>query len=114
MKLGDDTVVLAHRVATGQRDAYGQVSTTTQYVVMDRCMFGPTRTQTDENRGVPSINGAMLLVRPEYGDRITQADHFLYPAVRQADGSYKGPRWELVGDVGVWKHALEVYLRRRT
>lgn len=114
MKIGDDTVVLVHKVATGQKDAYGQRTSTPSYVVIPRCMFAPTRTQIDENRGVPSINGATLITQPTYADLIAQADHVLYPATPAGNGAWTGPAWELVGDVGRWKQSTEVFLRRRT
>lgn len=114
MKLGDDTVVLAHKVPTGQKNDYGQPTYTTAWYPIERCTFAPTKAQTDETRGVPSINGATLVAQPKWADLIEQADHVIYPPTALSDGSYRGPSWEMVGEVGRWRESAECFLRRRT
>ncbi len=116
LKLGDHFIVLEKSVADwSQADDYGNPHKGRVFRELRWCSLTPARSSEPFDRGSPAVTGANLLVPPS--DRqlptdIAAADAIISEPVLQADGTYKGRRWEIVGEVGVWDEAIEVLLRR--
>lgn len=115
MKLGDHTVVLEKSIDDwDNHDEYGNPARGKVYRELRWCSFTPTRSHEDQSRTSPSINGATLYATRRSAHDVETADAILSNWTKNADGTYSGTRWEVIGDVGFWDAAIEVQCRRLT
>lgn len=112
MKLGDDVVALRTLVETGERDDYGNPIRRKVDVLVQWCSVTPTVSLEAIDRTSPAISGCRWLAPPTVSG-VTPEDQVVWPVgSRNQDGTYQGPVWEVVGEVGLWDWGFEVQLRR--
>lgn len=111
MKLGNDTIVVVTRTATGQ-DERGNDLLTDSFTEVRWCQVAPGVSQESPNRAVPTLSGLDVLAPPTAPLDIAAA--VIYPAAANDDPDepWTGPRYEVQGDVGDWGTALQAHLER--
>lgn len=112
MKLGNHTIVLLSREATGQRDRYNAPILRDVYSEHRWCSVTPTSSSEPGDQSAPRVQGLQLLA-PK-GTPLDAAAAVIWPATAtdNPDAPWTGPRYEVIGDVGIWDHCVQAELSR--
>lgn len=111
MKLGNDMIVVVDQEPTGDEDAYGNAIMAPAYTEVRWCQVTPGTSQEAGDRSVPTISGLTVLAPPSTVIKATS--EVIWPATATGgDPAWSGPTYQVVGDPGQWRTALQVHLER--